>query len=158
MLKSLHRLAWLTGLFMCLIALGAAAALAGSASAEIGLPALPNPVSKIPQPVTRVLTGRISLPSTLPTLPSAAKLLGATPTSAPARVLISLAHRNEPQLEGFIARVSDPGSASYGHYLRPRSSTPATRRAPPPCRRSSPSRAATACSCGRFPPTAHTCT
>jgi subtilase family serine protease len=117
--NSLHRLAWLTGLFMCLIALGAAAALAGSASAEIGLPALPNPVSKIPQPVTRVLTGRISLPSTLPSLPSAAKLLGATPTSAPARALISLAHRNEPQLKGFIARVSDPGSASYGHYLTP---------------------------------------
>jgi subtilase family serine protease len=118
-LRSLHRLALLTGLLMCLTALAAGAALAGSASAEIGLPTLPQPVSKLPEPVSRVLTGRIAVPSAAPALPAAAKLIGAASPTAPVRVLISLRHRNESQLKRFIVNVSTPGGAIYAHYLTP---------------------------------------
>jgi hypothetical protein len=71
-LKSLHRLALLTGLLMCLSAVAAGAALAGSASAALSLP-----VTKVSEPVSTVLPARVSLPTSLPSLPGAAKVLGA---------------------------------------------------------------------------------
>lgn len=77
------------------------------------------PVTKVLEPVTTVLTGRVSLPTSLPSLPGTAKLLGAAVPTTPARALISLRHRNAAQLQSFIAKVSDPSSASYGRYLTP---------------------------------------
>ncbi len=112
--KSLPRLVLLTGFLACLTVLAAGAALAGSASAALALP-----VTRVSEPVSTVLTGRVALPVSLPTLPSAAKLLGAAPPTAPARALISLRHRNEGQLRSFIADVSNPSSAGYEHYLTP---------------------------------------
>jgi len=113
-LKSLHRLALLTGLLVCLSAVAAGAALAGSASAALSLP-----VTKVTEPVSTVLPARVSLPTSLPSLPGAAKVLGAAATTTPARALISLRHRNAAQLQSFIAKVSDPSSPSYEHYLTP---------------------------------------
>ncbi|HEX3833706.1 MAG TPA: protease pro-enzyme activation domain-containing protein, partial [Solirubrobacteraceae bacterium] len=112
--KTLLRLALLTGLLTCLTALDAGAAFAGSAGAALGLP-----VTKVLEPVTTVLAGRVSLPASLSSLPGTAKLLGAAAPASRARALISLRHRNEAQLENFIATVSDPSSASYGRYLTP---------------------------------------
>ena len=61
----------------------------------------------------------MSLPASLPSLPGTAKLLGAAVPTTPARALISLRHRNAAQLQSFIAKVSDPSSASYGRYPTP---------------------------------------
>jgi subtilase family serine protease len=112
--KSLHRLTLLTALLMCLSALAAGAALAGSASASLTLP-----VTKVIEPVSTILAGRVPLPASLPSLPGTATLLGAAVPTTPARALISLRHRNAAQLQSFIAKVSDPSSASYEHYLTP---------------------------------------
>jgi subtilase family serine protease len=112
--KTLLRLALLTALLACLSALAAGAAFAGSAGAALGLP-----VTKVLEPVTTVLAGRVSLPASLSSLTGPAKLLGAAEPTTPARALISLRHRNEAQLQRFIAKVSDPSSPSYGGYLTP---------------------------------------
>lgn len=40
-----------------------------------------------------------------------------SPSPPAPRALISLRHRNEAQLQSFIAKVSDPSSAGYEHYL-----------------------------------------
>ena len=114
MLKSLHRLALLTGLLVCLTAVAAGAAYAGAANPALGLP-----VTKVPEPITTVLSGRVSLPTSVPALPGTAELVGAAVPTAPARALIALRHRNEAQLQAFIATVSDPASPSYERYLTP---------------------------------------
>jgi hypothetical protein len=81
--RTLLRLALLTGLLVCLTALAAGAAFAGSAGASPGLP-----VTKVLEPVTTVLAGRVSLPASL---------------SSP--------RHNEAHLQSFIAKVSGPQSA-----------------------------------------------
>jgi subtilase family serine protease len=117
--QRLPRLALLTGLITCVAALAIGAAIAGSASAALALPSLP-------QPVATALPGRVSLPGTvtsLPTtvasLPTTVKSLGATAPGAAARALISLKDRNQSGLQSFIAKVSDPRGSTYEHYLTP---------------------------------------
>ena len=72
-----------------------------------------------PTPVGGVLTGRVSLPSTLASFVGSAPSLGAALPSSPARALIALAHRDQAGLLRFDSQVSDPGSRIYRHFLTP---------------------------------------
>jgi hypothetical protein len=51
-------------------------------------------------------------------LPHGDRRLGRLPAAHPLRGAVVLAPRDEHALTRFIAHVSDPGSAGYGHYLR----------------------------------------
>lgn len=62
---------------------------------------------------------RALLPGTLPTFAGSAPDLGAAAPAAPVHAIISLKDRGLPGLRSFIARVSDPASADYEHYLTP---------------------------------------
>jgi subtilase family serine protease len=93
------------------------ALLVGSALA-IGVPT--GLAAAAPQvPNVGSLLGRIAVPSTLAAYTKTATALGAAAPTAPARALIALQHRHQARLLRFIARVSDPHSASYGKYLTP---------------------------------------
>ena len=46
-------------------------------------------------------------------------VLGPTAPTQKVTVLVTLGLRNEAGLKAFVARVSDPRSADYGHYLTP---------------------------------------
>jgi subtilase family serine protease len=70
-------------------------------------------------PVSSVLSGRVSLPSTLASFVGTARSLGAASPTAPARALIGLQHRDEAGLTRFDAEVSDPASPAYRQYLTP---------------------------------------
>jgi subtilase family serine protease len=70
-------------------------------------------------PVGGVVTGRVSLPSTLASFVSHAPSLGAALPSSPARALIALAHRDQAGLLRFDSQVSDAGSRIYRHFLTP---------------------------------------
>jgi subtilase family serine protease len=85
------------------VAVGAILAMAAGAQA-VTLPSLTLPT---------VLSG-VGLPAA-----QAPQLLGPASPAAPVTVLLNLRPRDEAGLKAFVARVSNPRSRSYGHYLTP---------------------------------------
>ena len=88
----------------------AAVLLAPSTASAAGLPSVKLPV-------------RVTLPGTLPAYVSRVPSVGAAAPGGKAQALIALRHRDQAGLQRFIAKVSNPRSSSYGHYLTPKQFT-----------------------------------
>ena len=63
--------------------------------------------------------GSVRVVGQAPVLPSGAKVLGPSDTTATITVDLSLKPRDPTALQAFVAAVSTPGSPEYHHYLAP---------------------------------------
>lgn len=69
------------------------------------------------QPSTSAALGIVALAGTTTPALAHSQRTGALTANTTMNVAVSLKLRNEPQLQAFLAAVSDPHSIKYGHYL-----------------------------------------